>query len=105
MKIGWNQWLAIQGDIGEEVVVRDFESRGEDPWNDDGNGNLSFTDPAQDVFNDVTDEIEGVFFEVSGVDEDFTRGFAKVNLTKSQVSKMKKEIKEIVGFTVDKFFK
>lgn len=105
MIIGWNKWLSIQSDIAEEVVVQDFESRGEDPWNDDGNGNLSFTDPAQDVFNDFTDAIEGVFFEVSGVSQDFTSGFTKVNLTKSQVSRMKKEIKEIVGFTVDKFFK
>lgn len=110
MKLNWSDWLEIQSDLGEEYVERVFEGEDDDleVWVQAEDGSESFTEEAQDEFNQITDVIEGALFEVMGdelEDDEVRRGFVDFTITAGQKKQLVKILNRELGFNVSKFLK
>lgn len=106
MNLNWSDWLEIQAEIGEEVVVREFKKKGVDPWEDAGSDTIAFIPEAQDRFNDVADEIQQLCHQVVGeLGDEVEAGLEDFMVTKAQEKELIEILTSGFGFNVKPFFK
>lgn len=101
MKLDWSEWLEIAGDLAEKYVENDFKERGIEPWEESGADTTSFIPAAQDLFEQIDEEISQLLHMTVGeLDDDVILGHKKFTITKSQLEDLADQFTNALKFEV-----
>lgn len=97
-----SDWIEVQSEVAAEITVRECRSRGIKCWKA-SRGEQSFTDRAQDIFNNFYDEVDAIMEDVLGPRSDeFIGGFEDVKVSSAKRRRLVSELSEHAGFNVGK---